>query len=44
MIFMNISLIQWFYKKQPKIETYVFGDEFTPTKNIIEKLHGIRYK
>ena len=28
MIYMNKALVQWSSKKQPTIETYVFGDEF----------------
>ena len=32
MIYMNKALVQWLSKKQPMIETYVFGDEFVAMK------------
>ena len=43
-IFLNSALIQWLSKKQPTIETSVFGAEFVAMKNGIEKVRGIRYK
>ena len=44
MIFMNISLINWYSKKQSTIETSVFGAEFVAMKVEIEALHAIWYK
>ena len=41
MIFMNISLINWYSKKQSTIETSVFGAEFVAMKVEIEALHAI---
>ena len=32
MIYMNKALVQWLSKKQPMIETSVFGDEFVAMK------------
>ena len=43
-IFMNTALIQWLSKKQPIIETSVFGAEFVAMKHGIETLRGVRYK
>jgi len=43
-IFLNSALIQWCSKKQPTIETSVFGAEFVAMKNGIECCRGIRYK
>ena len=39
-----MALIDWFSKKQPTIETSVFGAEFVAMKNVVEKLRGLRYK
>ena len=36
--------IVWYSKKQPTIETAVFGAEFVAMKNGIETLRGLRYK
>ena len=44
LIFMNDALIDWLSKRQPTIETSVFGAEFVAMKFGIEKLRGIRYK
>ena len=44
LIFVNTALIQWISKKQPTIETSVFGADFLSTKHGMETLHGIRYK
>jgi len=44
MIFMNTALIKWISKKQPTVETSVFGAEFVAMKNGIETLRGLRYK
>ena len=43
-IFCNMALIDWFSKRQPTIETSVFGAEFVALKNVVEKLRGLRYK
>ena len=34
----------WKSKKQPTIETSVFGTEFVPLKHGMETLQGLRYK
>ncbi|KAL7545199.1 hypothetical protein ACHAWF_014098 [Thalassiosira exigua] len=44
MIFANQGLVQWFSKKQPTVETSMFGAEFVAMKNGMECLRGIRYK
>jgi len=43
-VFMNSALIQWCSKKQPTIESSVFGAEFVAMKHGIETVRGIRYK
>jgi len=43
-VFLNSALIQWMSKKQPTIETSVFGAEFIAMKNGIETVHRICYK
>ena len=43
-IFINMAPIVWYSKKQPTIETSVFGAEFVAMKNGIETLRGLRYK
>jgi len=43
-IFLNSALIQWLSKRQPTIETSVFGAEFVALKNGMECLRGLRYK
>ena len=43
-IFLNSALICSLPRKQPTIETAVFGAEFVALKNGIETLRGIRYK
>ena len=43
-VFLNKALIQWCSKKQPTVETSVFGAEFVAMKNGIECVRGIRYK
>lgn len=43
-IYLNSALIQWCSKKQPTIETSVFGAEFVAMKHGIETVRGIRYK
>ena len=43
-IFANNALVQWCSKKQPTIETSVFGAEFVAMKIGMETCRGIRYK
>ena len=43
-IFLNSALITSLSKRQPTIETSVFGAEFVALKNGIETLRGLRYK
>ncbi len=44
LIYCNLSLIIWLSKKQPTLETSVFGTEFVAMKHGIETLRGLRYK
>ena len=44
LIYCNLALIQWISKRQPTIETSVFGAEFVAMKHGIEALRGLRYK
>ncbi len=39
-----MALIIWLSKRQPTIETSVFGDEFVAMKHGIKMLRGLRYK
>jgi hypothetical protein len=39
-----MALIIWLSKRQPTIETSVFGAEFVAMKHGIETLRGLRYK
>ena len=43
-IFLNSAVITWMSKRQPTIETSVFGAEFVAMKQGVETLRGIRYK
>ena len=43
-VFLNMAPISWLSKKQPTIETSVFGAEFVAMKIGIETVRGIRYK
>ena len=43
-IFLNSALIMWKSKKQPTIETSVFGAKFVAMKHGMETLQGLRYK
>jgi hypothetical protein len=36
--------IVWFSKRQPTVESSVFGEEFVAMKNGIETCRGLRYK
>ena len=42
--FINMALIKWLPKKQPTVETSVFGAEFVAMKHGMETLRGLRYK
>ena len=44
MIFMNRALINFISKKQPTVESAVFGAEFVAMKHGVETLRGLRYK
>mmetsp|Transcript_986 Transcript_986/g.909 ORF Transcript_986/g.909 Transcript_986/m.909 type:complete len:326 (-) Transcript_986:342-1319(-) len=44
MIFVITALIQWISKKQPTVETTVFGAEFVAMKHGNLTLRGLRYK
>ena len=44
MVYMNMSLINWYSNKQSTIETSVFGTEFVAMKVGIETLCAIQYQ
>jgi hypothetical protein len=44
LLYCNLALIQWISKRQPTIETSVFGTEFVAMKHGIEALRGLCYK
>ena len=44
LIYVNMALIIWSSKKQPTIESSVFGAEFVAMKTGMEDLRGLRYK
>ena len=44
MIFVQSALINWVSKRQPTIETSVFGAEFVALKHGMETCRGLRYK
>jgi hypothetical protein len=43
-IYLNMSPIVWFSKRQPTVESSVFGAEFVAMKNGSETCRGLRYK
>ena len=43
-IYVNTGLIFWLSKKEPTIESSVFGTEFVAFKHGVEELRGLRYK
>jgi hypothetical protein len=43
-VYMNMAPILWYSKRQPTVETSVFGAEFVAMKNGIETVRGLRYK
>jgi hypothetical protein len=44
LIYLNMAPIVWFSKRQPTIETSVFGAEFVAMKVGMETVRGLRYK
>ena len=44
MIYVEMSLIEWLYKKQATVEKSFFGSEFFAMTHGVESLHGLRYK
>jgi hypothetical protein len=43
-VYLNMAPIMWFSKRQPMVESSVFGSEFVSMKNGIETTRGLRYK
>jgi hypothetical protein len=43
-IYLNMAPIVWFSKRQPTVESSVFGAEFVAMNNGIETCSGLRYK
>jgi hypothetical protein len=43
-IFLNMAPVLWLSRKQPTIETSVFGAEFVAMKHGMETMRGLRYK
>jgi hypothetical protein len=43
-IYLNMAPIVWFPKRQPTVESSVFGAEFVAMKNGIETCRGLHYK
>jgi hypothetical protein len=43
-IYLNMAPIVWFSKRQPTVESSVFGAEFVAMKNGIDTFRGLRYK
>jgi hypothetical protein len=43
-IYLNMAPIVWFSKRQPTVESSVFGAEFVAMNNAIETFRGLRYK
>jgi hypothetical protein len=42
-LYLNMAPIVWFYKRQPTVESSVFGEYFVAMKNGIETCRGLRY-
>jgi hypothetical protein len=42
-IYLSMAPIVWFSKRQPTVESSVFGAEFVSMKNGIETCRGLRY-
>ena len=43
-VYLNSAPLVWFSKRQPTVETSVFGAEFVAMKNGMEAVRGLRYK
>jgi hypothetical protein len=43
-IYLNMAPMMWFSKRQPTVESSVFGADFVAMKNGIETTRGLRYK
>jgi hypothetical protein len=43
-VYLNSAPLIWFSKRQPTVETSVFGAEFVAMKNGMEAVRGLRYK
>jgi hypothetical protein len=43
-VYLNSAPLIWFSKRQPTVETSVFGAEFVAMKNGMESVRGLRYK
>ena len=43
-VFVNSALVSWLSRKQPTVETSVFGSEFVAMKTVTDYLRGLRYK
>ncbi len=44
LIFINMALVMWLSKKQPTVESSVFGAEFVALKHGVKTLRGLRDK
>jgi hypothetical protein len=44
LIFVNSAIVEWLSKRQPTVESSVFGAEFVAMKHGMERLRGLRYK
>jgi hypothetical protein len=44
LVYINRALVTWYSKRQPLVESSVFGAEFVALKNGMESVRGLRYK
>jgi Reverse transcriptase (RNA-dependent DNA polymerase) len=44
LVYINAALITWYSKRQPTVESSVFGAEFVALKNGMESVRGLWYK
>lgn len=44
LVYLNSALTAWYSKRQPTVESSVFGAEFVALKNGMEAVRGLRYK
>ena len=44
MVFINMSLVYWFSKRQNTVEALTFGSEYIAVRIAIEKIKALRYK